>query len=610
MAKSKKYIVPKYILEALSTLTPPEEITVSEWAEQYRILDPLSSNMPGHWHNSMTPYLVGIMDELSNYETEQVVFCKPTQVGGTECLLNFVGRIIDQDPAPTMAVYPTDALGEATSENRIIPMVKASPRLAAKYEENRSSRTELHFSGMYLTIQGANSPSKLSSRPIKYLVLDEVDKYPAATKKEADPISLALERTKTFSGRKIFLTSTPTTKKGAIWKAKENADIEKHYFIPCPHCEEYIELKFSQLKWPPKDSGMKDRERAEFAQYVCQECGCCISDAEKAAAMQKGKWDIVRRNSQSQRSVAFWLNTLYSPFTRFSEVALNWLDAQGDPAKLQNFTNSWLGEPWEEVRQRSTAEMVLERQTEYEQFILPPWTKLLTAGVDVQHNCQYWTIRAWGDYLTSQNIAHGQSWSFTEIENIMNLEYKKTDGTTMLVDLALMDSGDQTDDVYDFAARNSEWCLPCKGTSTMLSHYKLSTVNKSASRANGMTLVLVDGGKYKDMITSRMRRSNGQGSWMVHKDCDLEYCEQITAEQKVLHTGKDGKEEYRWELKTSHGDNHYLDAEVYAMAAADLIGVRSLFLQNDKEQPHPNEAPKASSASESADWLNGGEGWI
>ena len=33
----------------------------------------------------------------------------------------------------------------------------------------------------------------------------------------------------------------------------------------------------------------------------------------------------------------------------------------------------------------------------------------------------------------------------------------------MLVDLCLIDSGDQTDDVYDFAAVNAEWCLPLQG---------------------------------------------------------------------------------------------------------------------------------------------------
>ena len=43
------------------TLTVQEEIKVSQWAEKYRVLDE-SSNLSGKWSNSVTPYLVGIMD--------------------------------------------------------------------------------------------------------------------------------------------------------------------------------------------------------------------------------------------------------------------------------------------------------------------------------------------------------------------------------------------------------------------------------------------------------------------------------------------------------------------------------------------------------------------
>ena len=94
---------------------------------------------------------------------------------------------------------------------------------------------------------------------------------------------------------------------------------------------------------------------------------------------------------------------------------------------------------------------MLERQTEVEAYDLPKWTKLITAGIDVQENCLYWTIRAWGDYMTSQNIAHGQALSMNEVAQIMNTEFIHPDGQRLVVSLALMDSGDQTDEVYDFA---------------------------------------------------------------------------------------------------------------------------------------------------------------
>ena len=142
-----------------------------------------------------------------------------------------LGYIIQQDPSPAMIVYPSDKLGESISENRIKPMLKSSPALKRLFKEFQSQKLELQFDGMYLTISGANSPSSLASKAIKYLFLDEVDKYPGASKKEADPISLARERVKTFRNSKVYLTSTPTISAGHIWKSLMGADIEKHYFV-------------------------------------------------------------------------------------------------------------------------------------------------------------------------------------------------------------------------------------------------------------------------------------------------------------------------------------------------------------------------------------------
>ena len=464
---------------------------------------------------------------------------------------------------------------------------------------------------MYLN--GANSPAALASTPIKNLFLDEVDKYPGASKKEADPVSLAIERTKTYkTNRKIYITSTPTLKSGHIWKAEEDADVEKHYFVPCPHCGEFIELVWAQVKFPGKEEVPENADRAAAAFYVCQACGAVITDRDKANMLPEGRWQIVRQKSQRPKSVAFWINTLYSPFTTFQEIVAEFLKSKDDPDLLHNFINSWLAEPWEDTKLKTNAEMVMERQTEIPEWTLPEWTKLVTGGVDVQENCLYWTIRAWGNHMTSQNVAHGQALSMAEVARVMNLELPLPSGEKLLVDLALIDSGDQTDEVYNFCLANSDWALPCKGSSTALQgHYRLSTVDKAGSSANGMTLVLVDGGKYKDMIAARMRRPNGTGSWMVHQGCDLEYAEQVTAEHKITERAG-GRETLKWVKKATHADNHYLDCEVYAAAAADIRGVRHLFLteqapEPEKKQPPPQPKPKPTPEE---GWIRDNENWV
>lgn len=605
----KPYDTPPWIFRAVQTLRPAERLPVSKWAEKKRTLAG-GAAIPGPWNNDVTPYLVEIMDAFTDDTVEEIVFIKPTQVGGTTAMENMIGCLVDQDPAPTMVVYPSDDLAEATSETRLVPMFKSHPDMAGKFRESESKKLSLKFRDMWLYLTGANSPADLSSKPIKNLFLDEVDKFPGATRREADPVSLARERTKTFFNRKIFMASTPTLKTGHIWKAKEGADTEKHYFVPCPHCGEFIELKFAQIRWPSKDDVPENADRAEMAVYVCQECGAVITDQDKGKMLRMGRWQPVRQRAGSAKSVAFWLNTLYSPFTRFSDIAREFMRSKDDPELLHNFTNSWLAEPWEDTKLKTNAEMVMERQADTPELVLPPWTKMLTGGVDVQENCLYWTIRAWGDYMTSQNIAHGQALSMGEVERIMNTEFPMG-SEKMMVNLALIDSGDQTDAVYEFCITNSDWALPCKGTTSMQSHYRLSTVNKAGSRANGMTLVLVDGGKYKDMIAARMRKPNGTGSWMVYQGCDLEYAEQVTAEHKITERAG-GKEVQRWVVKTSHADNHYLDAEVYAAAAADVLGVRSLFLQNRVEenaekvkQPQKKEPP-----APEENWIGQNDNWV
>ncbi|MCI7097813.1 MAG: phage terminase large subunit family protein [Lachnospiraceae bacterium] len=581
---------------------------MSQWAEKYRILDE-SSNFSGRWSNDITPYLVGIMDTFNDPYIQEINFCKSTQVGGTEAMLNMLGWIIMENPSPTMIIYPSDDLAKDTSNDRIKPSLTKTPEIRERFYPNSSKELNLKFRGMKIYLRGSGSPGKLASKSIKYLFFDEIDKMDGASKKEASPYNLAKERTRTFTySKKIYTCSTPTLKTNYVWQIHEEADEQRHYFVPCPHCGEYITFAFKQIKFPDGD-GRTNYERAKESVYVCQECGCMISDKDKIRMLRRGQWRDVKKTCVGKpRKVSFLINALYSRFLSWSEIVMEFLDSKDDPEKLQNFVNSWLAEPWEDTKLKTSADLVMERQTNLGALVVPPWAKMLTAGVDVQENCLYWSIRSWGDFLTSQNIAHGQALSFADIERVMDLPYRKEDGTQYIVSLALIDSGDQTDTVYDFCALHSDWAFPVKGSSNpMQTHFKLSKINKAESRAYGMTLVLVDGGKYKDMIAARMKRPNGTGSWMVYHGCDREYAEQVTAEHKV--NVKNGtKVRQEWVLKSSHADNHYLDTEVYAAAAADILGVRFLHLQEEPEEK-PHQAPKEQNTPEE-NWIRQNESWL
>jgi phage terminase large subunit GpA-like protein len=599
---------PDWIQEALKVLRPPERLNVSQWADKFRVLDSNSAE-PGPWRTARTPYLKGIMDAFNDVEIEEIIFVKPTQVGGTESLNNMVGYIIAQDPSSTLIVYPTLDLAEYTSKNRIQPMVNLCGVLKERFQDDNSKLLELQFNGMYLVLSGANSPASLASRPIRYLFMDEVDKYPANSGKEADPRSLARERTRTFpNNKKIFQTSTPTLRNGPIWKEWENADDQRRYYVPCPHCGKYQTLKFKQIKWPENAS---PQEAQSAAYYECEYCHEIITDGNKQNMLRAGRWESEKKTGT--RKTAFHLNAIYSPWIRFGDVAYEFLKSKDYPEILMNFVNSWLAEPWEQTEVKLNSDKVLERQSEYEEGMVPDGTLLITAGVDVQKDHFYYTIRAWGTSMTSWNIGHGIAETWNQIENIMNLPYEDSQGNSYQVNLCAVDSGDKTDEVYDFCVYNQEWAVPVKGSSNPLqARYNISSIEKVDSKAYGMRLYIVDGNQYKDMIAGRLSRPNGTGSWMVYKDCDREYAEQICAEEKVVEK-KGAREIEVWKPKTSHAANHYLDAEVYAALAADLLHVRYLHFEPDETTGNTERHQDDTSSNfikNTDNWINVKGGWI
>lgn len=587
-------------------LSRPEQITVSEWAEKYRMLDE-SSALPGNWHNSVTPYLVGVMDAFNDPYIQHINFIKSTQVGGTEALINALGWIITQNPSPTMIVYPTDDLAKDVSNDKLKPAFRHTPTIATQFKESSSSEMNLKFKNMNIYLRSGGSPSKLASKAIRYLLFDEIDKMPGASKKEASPYNLALERTKTFKHtRKIYTCSTPTVKSNYIYTIHCRADEQREYFAPCPHCGEYITLQWGQVRFDPDpDRKMTIAQRAATAMYYCQKCGCAILDKEKPAMLNKGEWrDTKGTSNGAPRRVSFHINALYGFFTTWQDAAYEWLEAQGDPAALQNFFNSWLGEPWEDTKLKTSEEMVLEHQAPELAGVVPDWAQLITVGADVQRGSVYYDVVAFGAGYTSQSIMHGQLMSLDELTPFITAEYAKADGTRYIPALSCIDSGDQTDKVYTYTYY-TPYTVPVKGTSENLNHYRISTINKVDKIYNGQQLILVDGGKYKDLIAAGLQNPPGEGACMVHANCDLDYARQLTAEHKVY----TNRNKTAWVPKAAGIDNHYLDCRVYAMCAADISGWRTLLTPeqqaavNAEEQaqvgtPHKN----SSTYSDYEDW--------
>ena len=526
------------------------------------------------------------MDRFTDPLIEKIVLCFGAQLGKTETELNMIGYALDQTSSPTMMVYPTDTIAKFASDKRVQPMIKSVKSINDKFDEN-SKLLELDFNnGNYMVLVGANSPSSLSSRSIKYLFFDEIDKYPAFAGKEADPIKLATERTKTFVDKKIVMVSTPTVESGNIWQAFMSANERRQYYVPCPHCGVSQVLKFKQIKWPEEHNDNVDMIR-DTAYYECEHCGESIYDKHKMEMLRSGEWRAVNESQSKVRSVSYHLSSIYSPWVTFGDVAYEFKNSKGTPATLMNFINSWLAEPWKSSKTKSTQNMEFT-QSNYPCGVVPDKAVLLIASVDVQLDHFWWEVRAYAPGVKSYLIDYGQASTWEDLEEIIiNREYPSEYGEPRQVMKAGIDSGFRTDEVYQFCSRFPEVCIPIKGSSnhtTMTAPYTMTSLEKGV--VGGLKLYVLNTDYWKDFIFARMIRPAGEdGTIHLYKECPQEYSDHLRSEEKQeIRNVKTGAVMVQWKPLTSHPVNHLLDTSTYNAAVADIAGVKYLVEPADYEE--------------------------
>ena len=561
-------------------------MSVSEWADQFRRLDVKTSAEPGQWSTTRTPYLKGIMDAFTDPFVDEITVMAASQVGKTEAMYNMLGYIIDQDPGPTLMVLPRADDARSVSYNRIRPMIEISPALSRYIPENLDDITKLeyHFDRMILYFSGSNSPADLASRPIRYLFLDEVDKYPKFSGREADPIKLASERQKTFWNKKTIKVSTPTTREGYIFREYDKSD-QRRFHVPCPHCGRMQVLVFGQIKWPKDESSPEKIKNERLAWYECPHCSKRIEDVHKQKMMMGGEW--VPEKKEKNKNRGFWVSSLYSPWLTWSDIASEFLKSKDYIELLMNFVNSWLAEVWEEKIEETTVDKVRSLARDYDEGVVPDDVLVLTAGVDVQKDHFYYVIRGWGYYEESWLIRAGRVEYWEDIvEVLFKTEYKRLGSLEPLaVYLACIDSGFKTDEVYRFCRYWADKTKAIKGEED-ISGGRFYRANKID--INSRTGAVIPGGlvlwhlnvtQYKDKI-NRLVTSNNPSKWHIFRNPSNEYLLQFTSEHKILIRNRTtGKAKEVWQKKKEASANHYLDAEVYGLAAADII--RALNIRKD-----------------------------
>ena len=591
-------------------------VPISAWAEKHRVLE--MSAIRGRWRNVFTPYLTGIMDVSGLPGVETVIICKSPQTGGSECGHNIVGYCIDRLPGPVMYVFPDELTARENAKDRIIPMIEASPRLRqymTGYGDDASSlRINLLHMPIYLGWSG--SVSRLGNKPIRILILDELDKY-KNPKNEASSESLAEKRTTTWrTRRKVVKISTPTTEDGPIWKAlTEEAGARFDFWVRCPHCGFFQHMDFERIAWPGKDEEKSPDAETVLATYACGHCGTVWDDGDRDRAVRKGEWRerasglelMAHIRTHRPVKVGFHIPAWLSYFVSLSEVAHAWLKYKesGRLDDLKNFRNQYAAEPWAEDHAARSEDVVLALCDDRPRGAVPgpvdgkERVSVLLATVDTQQHYFRYVIRAYGYGETEESwlVSSGAADNLAALEEILfGSVYVDPDGREYAVGHVMIDAmGGRTAEVYRWAVRHRGRVFPWQGVRLMAQPYTPShqeyfpdARGNKVKIPGGLMLYRCDVTFFKsDLVFKLGIHPDDPGAFHLHAN-DGGQLEQY-AREMCAEGWDDGKQ--GWENPAGK-PNHYWDCEVMQRALAYILNVRHRRRPDDEQQKKPARPPR------------------
>ena len=579
--------------ELRRSLRPEPVITVSQWADTYRVLSTKLAAEAGRYRTARAPFLRDVMDALSpTHPARRVVFMKAAQVGATEAGNNWLGYIIHWSPAPVIGVWPTVDTAKKVSQQRIAPLIEDCPELSAlispaKQKDSGNTVLTKSFPGGILVMTGANSGVGLRSMPARYGFLDEIDAYPGDVDGEGDPIALVANRTTSFGrAAKLFLVSTPTVHGESRIEREFEASDQRRFHVPCPHCGTMQWLKWDRLQWT--------KGAPETAAYLCEDegCGAFIPERQKTDMLAAGEWRATAE-AKDPGCVGFHISGLYSPlgWLSWEDMAREWEGAQGDASKLKAFKNTRLGETWFEQGQQVAWERVYERRERWTQGTLPRGVSFLLGAVDVQASPARVELHLWGFGEGAESWHIGSEAfpghaddpkTWLGVEAALRDTWRHESGAEMRIDRLAVDTGDQTAAVYGWIAKQDQarvFAVKGKGGYDHNAPVTTPTYIGYGGRRKAIALRSVVGDVFKAELyrslalarpTDEEIADAGFPAGYVHVPdfADAEWCRQIVAERRIrLKSGA-----YKWD-KSEHPRNEALDCWIYARAMLWSFGV-------------------------------------
>ena len=583
----------KAMRKVLAGMTPPDDLTVTQWAEAKRRLSAESAAEPGPWRTERTPYLREPMDAFTDPKVRHIVMVAASQVGKSEFLNNYIGYIIDEDPGSILFIHPTTIDAQEYSKLRIAPMLRDSPALrqkiaAPKSRDSHNTILQKAYPGGILTMCGSTEAHALASKPIRYVFGDERDRWATSAGNEGDPWDLAMARQTTFYNAKAVEVSTTTIKNASAIEAAYYTGTMERWNSKCPHCGEYHEIRWSDIRFEYDEIIVSHKKtyKVKKVYYTCPGCGCISTEAEMKRA--PAKWIAENPEAYGQGTRSFWLNAFVSQWASWESIVLKYLNALGSTKKMQVVFNTCFGEPWEDRGDIEDEDSLLARREDYgkdkngEPVELPPGVLVLTAGVDTQDDRMEYEIVGHGFFGETWGIEKGivmgrpdddATWNKLD-EVVFDRVMRFENGVGLRVSMSFVDEGGHfTQSVRaQCNARISKKVFCIKGMPGQDKPY-ISPPKKQKIFVNQIAVgtcwqyqLGVDSGKEIIMDNLRVQTPGQKYCHFPKRD---DYCSAyfagLLSETKVYDPNK--KQPWSWKKIPGHERNEPLDCRNYALAA-------------------------------------------
>jgi phage terminase large subunit GpA-like protein len=475
-------------------------------------------------------------------------------------LTGLIGHHCVNDPAPILAVLPTESDCRDYVASDIEPIFAASPSLRGvlgepgRTDAGRNTIVHRMGEGWSLKVVAAKAPRNLRRHAARILLVDEADACEEGA--EGNPIALAEKRTMSFANRKIIVGSTPLNEDTShVLRLWEQSD-QRVFECPCPACGAFTEILWRHIEFEPTPS------------FRCPHCEALIGEEHKLAMVEAGAWRITK--PQITGHAGFRLNALVSvlPNASWSKLVAEFLHAKdAGPDELRVFVNTVLAEGWRDEGEITNEDELAARAEAFSLDAIPPEVLMLTCGVDVQEDRLEVSTVGWSRDGTAFVLDHRAIWgspddnaTWVELDNDhLKARWHHPKGGSLKIDAACIDagSGSHYDVVCRFAqARLGKRVFPIKGVAGM----GRPAIMRSRTKNRVLFIVGVDG--IKSTILAKLAKGRA-----IRFSDTLEpiYFEQLVSEKRVVRM-RAGKPTVRLEVIPGR-ENHSLDAFTYATAA-------------------------------------------